>query len=161
MAAKNRRLPAGEIIKNEIQRNGLRSVRIMDRAEIDIARWLKTIPWYSRESGEPVQSRAWQDERLGLWYLDLMWFAREMIEIKNGQGQAQPVLLWWMGWDVKRIRAAIDPACEAFLGYADRIPEVVYLGKKNNAPDRYVAWDVYDVQIGELGWIPERFIVLA
>lgn len=158
-----RGLPPGEIIKNTIGRDGVRYLHVIDRKEIEIAAWLHSLSWYARTSGEPVQSKAWQDESLGIWHLEMMWLTRDMITVRNTprpEDGKQWVLMWWIG-DAARLRDAIEAACEAFLGFADRIPERVYLRTKGGAPEVYEAWGQYPVKIGVLRWIPERFIVIA
>jgi hypothetical protein len=157
--------PAGEVVENVVDRFGLRTLRVMHSAEIDVASWRKMVPFYSRELGE-IQEKTWSEAKLGMFYLELQWYVREPFFSKVGElpeGEKYDTVLWCLG-QAKRIRDVLEEAVEAFLGYVGELPSMLLVRSAKGIPERVVAWEdgwvMVEVDVVEAGWIPERFVIL-
>ena len=157
--------PAGEVLENVVDKFGLRTLRVMHSAEIDVAAWRKMVPFYSRELGE-IQEKTWAESKLGIHYLELKWYVREPFFSRVGElpeGEKYDALLWCLG-SAKRIRETLDEAVEAFLGYVGDFPRRLLVRSAKGVPERVIAWTdgfvLCEVDVVEAGWIPERFVIL-
>jgi hypothetical protein len=157
--------PDGDVVLNVVDKNGLRTLKIMNSGEIDVDAWRKYIPFYSRELGE-IQEKVWSESKLGVHYLELKWYVREPYFSQTGElpeGEKYDALLWCLG-PAKRIRETLEEAVEAFLGYVGDLPKMLLVRSAKGIPERVIAWTdgfvLCEVDVVEAGWLPERFIVL-
>lgn len=163
-----KRRPDGDVVENVVDKNGLRTLRIMHSGEIDVDAWRKMVPFYSRELDE-IQEKTWAESKLGIYYLEMKWYVREPFWTPGSNDAIPPAgekynsLLWCVGQE-KRIRDTLEVAFEAFLGYVGDLPRRLLVRSAKGVPERVIAWTdgfvLCEVDVVEAGWLPERFIVL-
>lgn len=163
-----KKLPAGDVVENVVDKSGIRTLRVAHSAEIEVERWKKVVPWYSRQVNE-LKVKTWQEKSLGMFYLEMKWPVREPFwtpgsaNLQPPEGEKYNSLLWYLG-QAKRVRDELPEAVEAFLGYVGELPERLLVRSAKGVPERVIAWTdgfvLCEVDVVEAGWLPERFVIL-
>lgn len=151
----------GEILENYISTYGLRRLHVANGDPLDRKAWIEKVPWYARQV-QKVLVREWREELLGIHHLELYWHCRDLININKGKrpGYA-PGLVWWLA-DCTRLRDALPTAVEAFLGYSGKLPGMVLMRTKGDAPDVYVEpLTGLELVLRAADWVPEKFVCLV
>jgi hypothetical protein len=135
-----------QIIENAITFDGMRSLKVIGEVEIDAMKWQAMIP---NEAQGLVKCRGWKDESLGIYYLTMVWPARDCIPgVMVGKVRYERPMVIWRMVAGERVSTAIQEAAKLFKREHGRQPEFAWLKTIPKGAEQYVE----DVELLQVDW---------
>lgn len=157
------------VVEDVVTSGGLRQVHVVSMdGPVDVRRWVNELAPGEAAAGD-VQIYRVHEADVGVHHAWLVWHAREVVEIfaagDGGESRFQGVM-WWVGPE-EGLRYSIDVAAAVYRAKLGRWPVQAWVRKLPRGATAEVAIDgLYGeepevVALGEAGWVPPRFVVLA
>lgn len=135
-----------QVIINEIGPNGWRFVKVISDAEIDAEKYRASVPL----SEKGMEVRAYPDAALGMFYLELRWPIREVVEVRfEGQEKARRLVIWSVQ-NSGRVSQAIEDAAYAYLREFQDWPQMAFMNQLPKGASN--GMDVHDVMLMQADW---------
>jgi hypothetical protein len=141
-----------EILANDVTLDGMRRVRLVSDGEIDAAELpVEHLP--------PDQVHAWQDELLGLHYLEATWPCRETISICcEGWTCAREMVLWKLA-PGERVSEVLVSMMAVFGERFTYFPDYAFMRKLPRTIEN--GFEMSDVMFLEAEWVPPGCIAVC
>lgn len=145
-----------KIIVNELSHEGMRRVKVISDARIDLQRWLAAVPLEAREL---IKAELSEDKALGVHHLSMSWPARDKAEF--GFSQRHRRMLVWKILENQRASQAIREAVVAYMRWrgVGVFPKFVFMKSLPKGAENGMLMD--DVIILQAEWALEGCVILG
>lgn len=121
------------VVQDALSLDGIRRLHVMRMGgPVDLARWMERVPVIAEATLARV---TWQEEALGVHHLQLVWRARELVNLQIGGMGLLPAVMWGIDRMVRRgqggkkqgpqtVRQAIDEAAGYYELMTGELPSM-------------------------------------